>query len=221
MLFTVSRTTLVQAVAAIAALAVIGGAVFVLWPSGTSPEPVRISRGPVFQGNGPFKGARVPPGKTAPDFTLHDQTGRPLRLSAQRGKLVLITFLYTRCQSVCPLTAIGLDSIVRGLGRRASDVEILAVSVDPTGDTQTAVREYIRARRLGPEFHWLIGKRTELFPVWRRYNVGVSGETTDVIAHTAPVLLLDRRGRPRVYYQQPLSRPKVAHDVHLLLGNAS
>jgi protein SCO1 len=164
-----------------------------------------------------FRGAAIPIGKRAPDFTLNTESGTSLRLSAQRGKLVLITFLYTRCRDICPLIAIGLDSIVRDLGKDARSVRILAVSVDPKGDTPGAVRTYIRSHRLGPEFHWLIGKRTQLWPVWRAYNVGVAGEATDTITHTAPVLLLDRRGRPRVYYPQPMSRQAIGHDLRVLL----
>jgi len=165
-----------------------------------------------------FRGAVIPAGKTAPDFTLKTEDGTPLRLSSERGKLVLITFLYTQCRDVCPLIAIGLDSIVRDLGKHARSVEILAISVDPKGDTRRAVRAYIRSRRLGPEFHWLIGARTQLYPVWRAYNIGVSGENTGTVAHTAPVLLLDRRGRPRVYYQQPMSRTAISHDLRKLLN---
>jgi protein SCO1 len=221
MLSSVRRSTLVQLVAGAALVAVVAAAVVVAWPRHHAPGVAAAASQSVAQRTqtqpSPFKGAPVPHGVTAPGFRLADQTGRPLRLASERGKLVLITFLFTRCTDICPLIAIGLDSIVRDLGKNAQSVDVLAISVDPKGDTQAAVREYIRSHRLGPEFHWLIGKRTELYPVWRAYNVGVSGEDTDVIAHTAPVLLLDRTGRPRVYYQQPMSRPAIAHDLHVLL----
>ena len=42
----------------------------------------------------------------APDFTLTDGvSGRSVSLSAQRGEVVALTFLYTTCPDVCPLTA--------------------------------------------------------------------------------------------------------------------
>ena len=42
-----------------------------------------------------FLGPAITNPSLAPDFTLHDQNGRVVRLSAERGKVVMITFLYT------------------------------------------------------------------------------------------------------------------------------
>jgi protein SCO1 len=165
-------------------------------------------------------GVVIPNGKIAADFTLESENGRPLRLAGERGKLVLVAFLYTKCRDVCPLIAADLDSIVRGLGKDAGSVRVLAVSVDPVGDTLPAVRAYIRSHRLGPEFHYLIGTREQLMPVWRDYNIAVREQSVDQVVHAAPVLLVDRRGRARVYYQQP-ERPNdrraIAHDLRLFL----
>jgi protein SCO1/2 len=169
-----------------------------------------------------FHGTRIPAGKEAPDFRLTTESGEAVRLSAQKGKLVLLAFLYTRCTDVCPRIATQLDDVVRGLGRRGDPVRVLAVSVDPAGDTAHAARRYIKSHHLGPEFHWLLGTRPELWPVWRAYNVAVSpAEGSASIAHSAPVLLLDRQGRPRVYYQEPQSSKAIALDLRLLLGRTS
>jgi protein SCO1/2 len=169
-----------------------------------------------------FHGTRIPAGKEAPDFRLRTESGEAVRLSAQKGKLVLLAFLYTHCTDVCPRIAMQLDDVTRGLGARADKVRVLAVSVDPVGDTRQAARRYITTHRLGPEFHWLLGTRQELWPVWRAYNVAVSPtQSGDSIAHTAPVLLLDMQGRPRVYYQEPQSSKAIAFDLRLLLDGAS
>src|SRR5438132_2048196 len=75
------------------------------------------------------------PGAIAPDFTLTDgPTGQVVSLSALRGTVVVVTFLYTSCIDVCPLTA---DVIRAARDRMASanDVAFIAVSVDPVGDT--------------------------------------------------------------------------------------
>src|SRR5260221_1370486 len=50
-------------------------------------------------------GTQITP-TAAPDFTLTDGiTGKPITLSAQHGKVVVLSFLYTHCPDVCPLTA--------------------------------------------------------------------------------------------------------------------
>src|SRR5256885_1696236 len=54
----------------------------------------------------------VPP---AADFALHDQDGHVVRLSSLRGELVLVSFLYTHCQDVCPVIARTMNSALRTL----------------------------------------------------------------------------------------------------------
>src|SRR4051812_35608948 len=44
-----------------------------------------------------YFGLRLFPGKTAYDFHLTDQDGRPFQLAALRGKLVFFTFGFTHC----------------------------------------------------------------------------------------------------------------------------
>ncbi|MBO0796958.1 MAG: SCO family protein, partial [Ktedonobacteraceae bacterium] len=41
----------------------------------------------------------------SPDFRLTDQFGKPVAFSQFKGKPIVLTFLYTHCPDVCPLTA--------------------------------------------------------------------------------------------------------------------
>jgi len=201
--------------AAMAAVVIVGAVTALAKPHESGAPSTSLMR---QSGHAAFRGARVPAGHPAPNFRLTTEQGAKLRLSAQKGKFVLLAFLYTKCQDVCPIIAIQLDNVVRSLGQRGKDVQILAVSVDPEGDTPKAVRAYLRSHHLGSDFHWLLGTRQQLWPVWRAYNVAVSpAQGSDAIAHTAPVLLLDRTGRPRVYYPEPLDGWDVAHDLRLLI----
>lgn len=166
-----------------------------------------------------FDGTAIPADAPAQDFALRDQDGRLIRLSAQRGRIVLLAFLYTHCTDVCPLIASMLDGAVRSLGPDAAHVRVLAVSVDPRGDTPKHVRTFMRERRLGPEFHYLLGTRAQLAPVWQDYNVLVEGRPADKVVHSAPVFLLDRSGRARLFYGPPQRQSAFAHDLRVLLGH--
>ena len=73
-------------------------------------------------------------------------------MSDQRGKLVLVTFLYTNCPDVCPLITQNLNQALQMLGPKRDDVRVLAVSVDPAGDTPESVDKYAKAHHLLPEF---------------------------------------------------------------------
>lgn len=156
-------------------------------------------------------------GLTAPEFELRDQHGRLVRLAAERGKYVVVTFLYVHCPNVCPIIAGQLNEALRELGPARRDVRVLAVSVDPNGDTPSAVRHFIAVHRLLPEFLYLTGTVKELEPVWRGYHIA-SSQTREglVVGHTAIELLLDRSGKPRVLYDSHVTGQEVVHDLRAL-----
>jgi protein SCO1/2 len=164
-----------------------------------------------------FAGTELRKQSPAPDLALRDQTGRLVRLSQQRGRFVLVTFLYTNCPDVCPLIASNLNTALRELGPRRREVRVLAVSVDPKGDTPTAVRAYARAHRLVPQFRYLIGTAPELRRVWRRYDVFAVARKPELVDHVAYTVLVDREGNRRVVYDSQVKAQQVVHDLRVLL----
>ena len=192
------RTNLVRAAVATAALALAGMAA-------AAPPPQ-------------FDGPTINNPHAPPDFALRDQQHRLVRLSALRGKVVLLTFLYTHCKDVCPLTAERLNGSLRLIGAERSQVRILAVSVDPKGDTPGSVSLFIRTHRLLPEFRYLTGSHAALSAIWHAYGVQSTATAGASIDHTLYTLLLDRHGRGRVLYDSTANSANVAHDLRLLLA---
>ena len=166
-----------------------------------------------------FRGSAVVDPSAAPDFALRDQSGHVVRLSAQRGRVAIVAFLYTRCPDVCPLIAASLNQALRELGPQARDVRVLAVSVDPEGDTEAAVRRYVRLHRLVPEFRYLTGSRRQLAAVWSAYHVAADPNKLELVDHTAYELLVDPKGIGRVIFGTRVQASDVVHDVRLLASD--
>jgi len=164
-----------------------------------------------------FAGNALTPPRTAPPIVLRDAEGKPVTLAAQRGRYVLVTFLYTHCPDVCPLIAANLNQAVRQLGPSARDVRVLAVSVDPKGDTPAAVHAYTRAKHLVPQFEYLIGTAAQLRRVWAAYDVLAVSRKADLVDHIAYTALVDPSGRERVLYDAHVRARQVVHDLHLLM----
>ncbi len=167
-----------------------------------------------------FAGVSVAEPTAAPDFSLRDARGQLVRLSKERGKLVLVTFLYTHCPDVCPLIAENLNRALRRLGPARAAVRVIAVSVDPRGDTKAAVLAYRRSHRLLPEFDYLIGTRRQLTPVWRAYHVLAVARKPELVDHSAYTLLVDPDGRGRATYDATVNADDVVHDLRVLLREA-
>jgi protein SCO1 len=162
-----------------------------------------------------FEGTEISPLHTAAPLALRDAAGRRFTLRGQRGRNVLVTFLYTHCPDVCPLIASSLNTVLRGAGKRGN-VEVLAVSVDPKGDTAKAVRAYARRMRLDPRFHYLIGSRAELRRAWTAWHVVSVDRAPNLVDHIAYTALVDREGNERVVYDAQVSAEHVLHDLRVL-----
>jgi protein SCO1 len=167
-----------------------------------------------------FSGARIDNPTVLPNFTLHDQDGKLVSLRGERGKAVLLTFLYTHCPDVCPVTAQNLSGAVRLLPPSARrSVRVLAVSVDPRRDTRSAVRHFVRTHRLLPQFRYLTGTYNQLVKAWRFYNItAIRDARGKNINHTLYTLLIDRTGKARVIYDATAQSAPVAHDLRLVLA---
>jgi protein SCO1/2 len=153
----------------------------------------------------------------APDFTLTDGvTGRPLTLSAQRGQVIALTFLYTTCPDVCPLTASRFRATQTELQGDASRVTFIAVSVDPDRDTPKAVQEFSAAHGLMSHWYYLVGTRAQLSAVWAAYGIGAQAGST-LVAHNDAVYLIDARGRTRVLLHSEDLAASLTSDLRVLL----
>ena len=155
----------------------------------------------------------------APDFTLTDAlNGRSVSLSSLRGSVVAMSFLYTRCPDVCPLTAAQFRAAQRALGGDADRVRFVGVSVDPDGDTPAAVREFSRAHDLGANWHYLIGSREQLRQVWGLYGIGAFAAPTDAgVSHNDAIYLIDARGREREIVHSDIALKDFVNDIRVLL----
>jgi len=156
-------------------------------------------------------------GTDAPDFTLTDGvSGRAVTLSAQRGQVVALTFLYTTCPDVCPLTASRFRSAQTDLQADASRVTFIAVSVDPDRDTPKAVQEFSSTHGLSANWHYLVGGLAQLSPVWAAYGIGVQAGS-GAVTHNDAVYLIDARGRERVLLHSEDLAANLANDLRALL----
>lgn len=153
----------------------------------------------------------------APDFHLTDQFGKPISLSQFRGEPVVLTFLYTHCPDVCPLTAEKLHTVQLQLGKDASHVMMIAVSVDPKGDTKSSALSFSRTHKLTSNWHYLIGTQTELAPVWNAYSVYAQAATSKTTTHTSAVYLIDKEGRERVFFGDDFTTVQLQDDLRVLL----
>ena len=116
-----------------------------------------------------FHGTALEPDDVAPGFRLRDQFGGTVQLSESAGKVVVLTFLYTSCPDVCPITTETLRRTHNLLGEDAGLVDFLAITVDPERDSVDRAYQYSLEKDMQDKWSFLVGTEEELVPVWRAY----------------------------------------------------
>ena len=153
----------------------------------------------------------------APDFRLTDQFGASISLSQFKGKPVVLTFLYTHCQNLCPLTAEKLHMVMQNLGSSAQKVAVLAVSIDPKGDTTAAALAFSKAHRMENYWHFLTGTFNTLSPIWSNYDV--YADTSDQsVNHSFALYVIDKQGHERIFLDDSFTPAELTADLKILLG---
>ncbi len=171
-----------------------------------------------------FSGTTLEPPSAAPGFSLTNQFGEPVSLEDLRGKVVVLTFLYSSCPDFCPLITSKMAQVRDEFGERSSDLAFVAISVDPERDRVPAVRRYLQERGLERKLTYLTGDTTALRPVWRAYAIGVTREkpagTNKAIyevGHSDALYLIDKSGRERVLMSSDFAPADLARNLNTLL----
>lgn len=161
---------------------------------------------PASVDSGPYEGTTL--SGEAPDFRLRDQGGASVQLSDFLGQVVVLAFMDSECQEICPLTSVQLRQTHASLAHAdAQSVMFLVVNVNPSANRIEDVQAAMKKWRLDEisNFHFLTGKESELVPVWEAYNVTVYAAPDEAgeLVHTPGVFLIDRQGQLRWYVSSP------------------
>ncbi len=197
-------------------LVVIAGGVAVLLIGGNSRQQATGAT----TAHGEFRAEGVfSPSAPAPSLELHNYLGQPVNIDSYRGRAVLVTFLYTNCPDVCPLITAGLHATLELLGpAKSSQVQIIAVSVDPRGDTVRAVAAFLARHKMTGRMLYLTGSAHELAHVWKAWGVGSErdAQQPQFVNHSGLVYGISASGKRTTVYASNFIPAELAHDVPLL-----
>lgn len=159
------------------------------------------------------------------DFTMTDHDGQPFALSSLRGKVVLIFFGYTSCPDACPTTLSKLASVYRRLGRDASQVKTLYISVDPARDTPAVLKADLDSFEL--DALGLTGTKEQIDKVVALYGAAYAitpmpeSAAKYMVAHTTSLYALDANGRTRIEFRYAASVDEIVAGLRTILAMSS
>ncbi|HEY6279136.1 MAG TPA: SCO family protein [Streptosporangiaceae bacterium] len=137
------------------------------------------------------------PHRPAPGFTLTDQNGRTMALSALRGKVVVLEFMDPHCVDICPIVSQEYVDAYHDLGPAAGRVVFAAINVNQYHTSVAAMAAYSRDHALTtiPGWHFFTGPVPALQAAWRDYGIVVRAPSPNAdIIHTSAIYFIDPAG---------------------------
>jgi protein SCO1/2 len=135
-------------------------------------------------------------GELVPDFEFTDQNQQRVAFSQFAGKVVVLTFIYTRCPN--PNYCFRLNSNLGRLQKRFSqrlghDLVLLSIVVDPEHDQGKTLITYASIWRANPQgWHFLTGPLPDVQRVTRMFGMDFwNGE--GVVTHSFHTIVVDQR----------------------------
>jgi cytochrome oxidase Cu insertion factor (SCO1/SenC/PrrC family) len=163
------------------------------------------------------------PGKSAPGFTLTDQYGHAMSLSAFLGKTVVLEFMDPHCTDICPIISSEFVDAYRDLGAQAKNVVFLAVNVNPFHTKVTDVAAFSDEHGLTaiPSWHFFTGSVPTLKQVWANYDVLVQAPNPNAdVVHTSTVYFISPNGTEE-FAAQPMDDHTANGTSYLPAGQIS
>ena len=159
---------------------------------------------------------------------MKDQRGEAATLATYKGQALVVFFGYTSCPDVCPTTLARLAEVMKALGKDASRVQVILVTLDPERDTAERLAAYVTA--FDRSFIGVYGDEAATAATAREFKVFYSktgggghhhhghDEGDYTIDHSAGIYVFDPEGRIRLYVKDDAPVDSIASDLRLLLA---
>jgi len=150
-------------------------------------------------------------GDAVPDFKLLNQSGKIIHLAQFKGRVLLVTFIYTRCplSDYCPRMSRNFAVIDQGLAADPmlyAKTHLLSISFDPAYDKPAVLRSYGGAytgNYTNEQFaHWDFAAppKAELPTVTQYFDVGVTPGENGSLMHSLSTILIGKDGKVAAWY---------------------
>jgi cytochrome oxidase Cu insertion factor (SCO1/SenC/PrrC family) len=140
---------------------------------------------------------------TVPQFQLINQDNRPFGSKQLAGKIWIADFIFTTCPGPCPLISTRMRELQKPLEK--TDVHLVSITVDPEKDTPKVLRNYAEQFQAEPgRWDFLTGAKSTIYNLTQKgFKLAVSDgrEETGTPVHSTRMVLLDRHGEIRGYYE--------------------
>ncbi len=140
---------------------------------------------------------------TITPFKFTNQNNKPISEKDVKGKIYVADFFFTRCGSICPKMSSQLTRVQNAF-KDNQGINILSFSIDPEHDSVEVLKNYANQyKAIDGQWHFLTGTKDDIYKLGVKgfkISVGDGKEVTPDYFHSSRLILIDREGRIRGYY---------------------
>lgn len=174
-----------------------------------------------------LRSAPLPVLGSVPEFSLTERGGTQINAEMLKGRIWIADFIFTRCGGTCPMMSKSMSALQNSLERIPElwpPAVLISFTVDPDWDTPDRLTNYAAQYNAhGNEWLFLTGSYDKIQDLARNgFHVGVQGgndSEVEPIIHSQSLILVDKEGRIRGYYDgtESESLHKIIADIPRLL----
>ena len=153
---------------------------------------------------------------TVPNIDLVRENGKTVSLPQELddGRPVVMNFIFTTCETSCPLSSATFSQFQRKLGAERGSVHLVSISIDPEQDTPARLREYAKKFGAGPQWQHYTGTSAASIAAQRAFGA----YRGDKMSHTPITLLRAAPGKPWLRIDGYVTPDELMEQYHELLA---
>ncbi|MFC5734125.1 SCO family protein [Cytobacillus gottheilii] len=149
------------------------------------------------------------------------------RYGSENGKVKLVSFFYTNCPDICPLTMMDfkiIQSMLKDKGLFGDEVELVSITLDPAYDTQEVIKEYAQIFETDTKgWKWLRDTPEKIMEIAGEFQMQYELDSETVLYHSTTMYLVDEENNIRALYDmafadEPVKKDDIVRDIELLAG---
>jgi protein SCO1 len=147
----------------------------------------------------------------ADPFVMNTITGE--QYDSDNKKVKLLTFFYTRCPDICPMTMHDFKDLQHQLqkeGLFGTEVELLAITLDPENDTNEVIGDYARAFDANFDgWKFMRGTPSETKEIADTFQMKYQKVSDDFFSHNTSMYLIDKENKIRGLFNMANAKESV------------
>ena len=151
-----------------------------------------------------------------PGVQLLRENGKAVSLQKELddGRPVVMNFMYTTCETTCPLSSATFTQFQSKLGSERAKVHMVSISIDPEQDTPARLREYAKKFHAGPGWQHYTGTLQASASAQQAFGA----YRGDKMSHTPLTLLRAAPGKPWLRIDGFVTPDQLLNHYHEVLA---